>query len=103
VRAFLRSEIIMTGTMRSSAELEPRRKRLLFQSWHRGTREMDLLLGRFADATIQDWTEDETAEMEQILRVPDTELYRWITGQDTVPDNHRSEMLTRVIEFHKAA
>jgi antitoxin CptB len=93
----------MTGTVRSSAELEPRRKRLLFHAWHRGTREMDLLLGRFADATIQDWTEEETEEMEQILRVPDPELYRWITGQAPVPDNHRSGMLSRVIAFHKAA
>lgn len=93
----------MTGTVRSSAELEPRRKRLLFQAWHRGTREMDLLLGRFTDATILDWTEEETAEMEAILTVPDTQLYRWITGQDPVPDNHRSGMLTRVIEFHRTA
>jgi len=93
----------MTGTVRSSAELEPRRKRLLFQAWHRGTREMDLLLGRFADATITGWTDQETVEMEEILRVPDTELYRWITGQAPVPENHRSRMLTRVIDFHKAA
>jgi antitoxin CptB len=92
----------MTGTARSSADLEPRRKRLLFHAWHRGTREMDLLLGRFADATIAEWTEDEVAQMEALLRVPDTELYRWITGQDEVPDNHRSAVLDRVIAFHRA-
>ena len=93
----------MSGTERSSADLEPRRKRLLFQSWHRGTREMDLLLGRFADATIGDWSEAETAEMEALLRVPDTELYRWITGQGEIPDNHQCAMLDKVIAFHKAA
>lgn len=92
----------MTGTERSSAELEPRRKRLLFQAWHRGTREMDLLLGRFADATIGEWSDEETREMEDLLSVPDTELYRWITGQDVPPDNHHSAMLSRVIDFHKA-
>lgn len=93
----------MTGTTRSSAELEPRRKRLLFQSWHRGTREMDLLLGRFADATISEWSEADLHDMEALLRVPDPELYRWITEQDAVPPNQRSAILGRVIDFHKAA
>ena len=31
---------------------EIRRKRLSFRSWHRGTRESDLILGRFADAHL---------------------------------------------------
>ena len=42
----------MTGSTRSSNGLDDRRKRLLFRCWHRGTREMDLILGRFADAEI---------------------------------------------------
>ncbi len=42
----------MTGSTRSSDGLDDRRKRLLFRCWHRGTREMDLILGRFADAEI---------------------------------------------------
>jgi antitoxin CptB len=92
----------MSGTTRSSADLEPRKKRLLFQSWHRGTREMDLLLGQFADATIGDWSDAEVAEMEELLRVPDPELYRWITGQADIPDNHRSPILLRVIAFHRS-
>lgn len=92
----------MTGTTRSSDGLPPRKKRLLYQTWHRGTREMDLLLGRFADATIGDWSEDEVEGMEALLKVPDPELYRWITGQAQVPANHRSPVLSRVIAFHKA-
>ena len=42
----------MTGTTRSSADLDPRRRKALFRSWHRGTREMDLILGGFADDRI---------------------------------------------------
>ncbi|MEM9223993.1 MAG: succinate dehydrogenase assembly factor 2 [Pseudomonadota bacterium] len=91
----------MSGTTRSSADLDPRRKRLLFQSWHRGTREMDLLLGRFADETISSWTDADLDEMDALLAVPDPELYRWITEQVAVPDNHRSAILSRVIAFHK--
>src|SRR5258705_165842 len=42
----------MTGSTRSSSGLDDRRKRLLFRCWHRGTRERDLILGRFADAEL---------------------------------------------------
>lgn len=93
----------MSGTTRSSADLDPRRKKLLFQSWHRGTREMDLLMGRFADATVDDWSEADLEDMEALLRVPDPELYKWITETNPVPDNHRSAILSRVIAFHKAS
>ncbi|HMO31090.1 succinate dehydrogenase assembly factor 2, partial [Enterovirga sp.] len=33
----------------SVADLDPRRKRALFRAWHRGMREMDIVMGRFAD------------------------------------------------------
>ena len=50
----------MTGSTRSSDGLDDRRKRLLFRCWHRGTREMDLILGRFADAEIANLSERRT-------------------------------------------
>ena len=65
----------MTGSTRSSEGLDPRRKRLLFRCWHRGTREMDLILGRFADAEIATLTDDEMAELEALMDVPDPDLY----------------------------
>lgn len=70
----------MTGTTRSSGGLDDRRKRLLFRCWHRGTREMDLILGRFADTTIADLTDAELSELEQLIEVPDPDLYAAITG-----------------------
>ena len=42
----------MTGS-RSSDGLDARRRKLLFRAWHRGMREMDLIMGRFADAAIE--------------------------------------------------
>jgi antitoxin CptB len=70
----------MTGSTRSSGGLDDRRKRLLFRCWHRGTREMDLLLGRFADAEIFDLTDNELAELELLIEVPDPDLYAALTG-----------------------
>ena len=42
----------MTGSQKSSEGLDPRRRRLLFRAWHRGSREMDLIMGPFADAWL---------------------------------------------------
>jgi antitoxin CptB len=66
----------MTGTTRSSAGLDDRRKRLLFRCWHRGTREMDLILGGFADMHIGDLSDQDIEELENLLEVPDPDLYR---------------------------
>jgi antitoxin CptB len=66
----------MTGSTRSSGGLDDRRKRLLFRCWHRGTREMDLILGRFADAAIAELTDNELVQLERLIEVPDPELYQ---------------------------
>ena len=70
----------MTGSTRSSDGLDVRRKRLLFRCWHRGTREMDLILGRFADAEIAGLTDAELDELERLIEVPDPDLYAALTG-----------------------
>ena len=71
----------MTGTSRTSADLDPRRRRALFRAWHRGTREMDLLLGPFADAHIAPLGDHDLADFEALMEVPDDELYTWIVGR----------------------
>ncbi len=90
----------MTGTARSSANLDERRRRLLYRSWHRGTREMDLIMGRFADAAISDLTEAEITELEQLAEVPDPELYAWLTGRRPVPDDYELTVFRRLRDFH---
>jgi len=63
----------MTGSARSSDGLDLRRRKLLYHAWHRGMREMDLIMGRFADAALDELTEAELAEFEQLIEVPDRE------------------------------
>ena len=70
----------MTGSTRSSVGLDDRRKRLLFRCWHRGTREMDLILGRFADKEIAGLSGAEMTELERLIEVPDPDLYAALTG-----------------------
>jgi antitoxin CptB len=90
----------MTGSTRSSEGLNERQRRLLFRSWHRGIRETDLVLGRFADAHIADLSDRDMDTYERLLDVPDHDLYVWVTGEATIPDEHRSDLLDRIIGFH---
>ncbi len=75
----------MTGTTRSSEGLDTRRRKLLFRSWHRGMREMDLILGHFADTRIDKLSDEELDLYEALLDITDKELLSWIIGEAPVP------------------
>ncbi|MGC2081741.1 MAG: succinate dehydrogenase assembly factor 2 [Bradyrhizobium sp.] len=89
----------MTGTTRSSEGLDDRRKRLLFRCWHRGTREMDLILGRFADAEIGALSKDELTELEQLLEIPDPDFYAAVTGAQPLPQEMPAALFARIQAF----
>jgi antitoxin CptB len=78
----------MTGTTRSSGGLDDRRKRLLFRCWHRGTREMDLILGRFADA-----------ELERLIELPDPDLYAALIGDTPLDPEYATALFDRIKAF----
>jgi antitoxin CptB len=89
----------MTGTTRSSEGLSERRRKLLFRSWHRGIREMDLIMGGFADVSIAAMTDGELDELERLLDVPDQEIYSWFTSEGVVPAQFDSALFKRMKEF----
>ena len=64
---------------------ETRLKRLRLRSWRRGTKEMDLILGKFADVYLADLSPDELDQHEILMGEPDQDLYQWISGQVEVP------------------
>ncbi|HVY56473.1 MAG TPA: succinate dehydrogenase assembly factor 2 [Xanthobacteraceae bacterium] len=90
----------MTGTTRSSEGLDPRRRRLLYRAWHRGTREMDLIMGSFADAMIGELSEAELDEFERLTDVPDGELYQWVATGRSVPEAYDNSVFRRLRTFH---
>src|SRR6202011_641158 len=90
----------MTGSTRSSGGLDDRRKRLLFRSWHRGTREMDLVLGRFADAEIASLGSSELDDYERLLEAQDRDVFRWLTGEAATPRLYETPVLRKIRAFH---
>ena len=89
----------MTGSTRSSGGLDDRRKRLLFRCWHRGTREMDLILGRFADAEISGLSDGELSQLEALIEVPDPDLYAALTGDTPLDPQYASALFDRIKAF----
>jgi antitoxin CptB len=90
----------MTGTTRSSEGLDPRRRKVLFRSWHRGMREMDLIMGGFADAKVAVLSEPELGEFERLIELPDRDLLAWITGEEAVPADFDSALFRDLCAFH---
>lgn len=82
--------------------IDAHRKRLIFRSWHRGTREMDLLLGSFADAHVPGFTDAELAQYEEILHISDPDLYNWISGREPAPANIMNPVLERLLSHRFA-
>ncbi|WP_410000477.1 succinate dehydrogenase assembly factor 2 [Mesorhizobium sp. SP-1A] len=85
-----------------AAELDPRRKKLRFRSWHRGMREMDLILGRFADAELGALNDTEIDQYEELLEFPDDQFFLLITGERPVPAHLDCPLLRRILAFGRA-
>jgi antitoxin CptB len=79
--------------------LDVRRKRLLFRSWHRGTKEADLLLGSFAERHLRGFTPDQVDRYEALLTSEDSELLDWIAGRAAPPADRDSDVLRLLLAF----
>jgi antitoxin CptB len=87
-------------TQRSSEGLDARRRRLLFRAWRRGVREMDLIMGRFADAYIEKFDEPALDDFEILIEAPNADLYAWVVGDAPAPARYDTQVLRQLIVFH---
>ncbi|MBC7104107.1 MAG: succinate dehydrogenase assembly factor 2 [Parvibaculum sp.] len=78
---------------------DARLRRLRFRAWHRGIKEMDLILGHFADETLDSLSDSEVDEFESLIGVEDTTLYNWVTGRENVVPEHDTALLARIRTF----
>lgn len=76
--------------------LEKRRKRLRYRAAHRGMKELDLLIGRFAECHLESLDSAQLDRFEQILEVPEPLLYDWLTG-NAAPASEYDHDVTRLL------
>ena len=74
-------------------DIEIRRKRLKFRAWHRGTREMDLLLGSFADQHLASFDQAALDQFESLLVNNDPDLYSWVSGREEAPAAEKTPVM----------
>jgi antitoxin CptB len=78
---------------------DTRRRRLLFRSWHRGTQESDLILGRFADAHLADLDSAQLERFQALLDCSDADLFGWIIEGLAPPRHHDHDVMRLLREF----
>lgn len=79
--------------------MDDRLKRLKFRAWRRGFREIDLILGGFADRCLAGLSETELDAFEALMKVPDNDVYDWITCAGEPPAEYDTPTLARLRAF----
>ncbi|MGF1650975.1 MAG: succinate dehydrogenase assembly factor 2 [Hyphomicrobiaceae bacterium] len=85
--------------------LDTRRRRAIYRANHRGTKEMDWLLGKFAEAHIGEMSGAELQTFEQLLALADPDLQGWLMDTPSrrplaSPDPRFGHLISRIRAFH---
>ncbi len=80
--------------------IEIRRRRAAYRAHHRGTKEMDWLLSRYADVHLADMVDPDLAVFEAFLQLPDPEIQNWIMGSGDVTDDRFVDLVGALKSFH---
>jgi antitoxin CptB len=92
------SESTSDGERRSNPDV--RLRRILFRSWHRGTQEVDLLLGSFAEDVLSTFNDAQLDRFEALLNCTDVDLFDWITGCCAPPPEHDHDVMRLLRTSH---
>jgi antitoxin CptB len=84
-------------------DISMRRRRLRYRAWHRGTREMDLVLGPFVDARLDSLGPAEIDRLERLMGEEDADLVKWVIGQERPPAHVDSGLLAELVAFRTAS
>ncbi len=79
---------------------DPYFKRLYFQSSHRGTKELDIILGRFAEKYLHTLSKPQLEVYEQLLEVPEATLFDWLTGQQHVEEPYNTAVFEMIKSYN---
>lgn len=83
-------------------DLDTRRRRASYRAHHRGTKEMDLLMGRYANARLPAFSPDELTHFETFLSLPDPMLQGWIFS-DRAGGGEFKDLIADMRVFHRLA
>lgn len=76
-----------------------RRRRVRYRAWHRGTQEMDMILGHFVDAHIEAYDHPALDRLERLMEEADTDLLMWVMGQEPPREDVDAILLQELTNF----
>ena len=79
---------------------EMRRRRALYRAQHRGTKEADFLLGRYAEAKLAGMAETDLTVFEELLALPDPQLQGWLMLGQSFEGSALADLLRDIQAFH---
>ena len=79
-------------------ETDAARRRIRVRAWRRGMREMDLLLGGFADARVDALSAAELVQFEALLEAPDDAVFRWFCA-GVAPAPYDTPLFAKILAF----
>ena len=82
-------------------DLETYKKKIIFKASHRGSKEMDILLGNFIKKYIELFNENELGLFNDILECDDDDIYQWIIGKKEIPNQYSNRVLSLLINNTK--
>lgn len=81
-------------------DLDTRRRRAAYRATHRGTKELDWIIGRYADAVLPGLDGEALARFERFLSQPDPELHRWFHCPE-LAEGEFTELIAGLRRFHR--
>lgn len=95
------SEIPSPAHGDADQSLDTRRRRALWRAEHRGTKEMDIMLGRFAAAQLPLMVDPALARFERLLTEPDPDLHAWMLEPALATDADFRDLIEHLRRFHR--
>jgi len=91
----------MSPSNTNDENLAARRKRVRYRAWHRGIREMDLVLGHYVDAHLE-WLDDAALDrLETLMNEQDADLLKWVLGQEPAPADVDGALVDELSRFQQ--
>lgn len=78
---------------------DPRVKRLMFRAHHMGMNENDILFGRFAEAHLAGFTQEQLDRFETLIAQSDMDLFNWVCGREPTPPEFDHDVMALLKEF----
>ena len=76
--------------------------RLIYRSWHRGTKELDLILGKYINANVNSLKLSDIDNYELLLQSEDPDIFRWIVKRDNPPNENLNNIVLKIRNYLEA-